>query len=71
MSGVGLQQEERKNGVNSRISMNGPLHWGKYITLFSSILNVKHFLLNLSYKDHVYLSTKSQGPFLKHIIVDI
>ena len=32
VSGVSLKQhsqEDRRTGVNSRISMNGPLHWGE------------------------------------------
>ena len=30
VSGKGLKQpDDRKNGMSSRISMNGPVHWGE------------------------------------------
>ena len=34
VSGTALRQHEdreRKNGINNRISMNGPLHWGNVL----------------------------------------
>ena len=43
VSGVGLKQhsqEDRRSGVNSRISMNGPLHWGEWVlTRLCSLYN--------------------------------
>ena len=44
VSGTALkhhEDRERKNGINNRISMNGPLHWGMY-WLDTGTVNTKY-----------------------------